>query len=102
MDIYQSYEDSDLMFKRLRRELCDIRTYLRRLLRGVKRANVQRRGFINALIASVSDLLKQSDCKQQFLLCEVGKLAEIIYNGNQRYTRGQEGIGADDDDYLVI
>ena len=50
------------------------------------------------LIRAATELLRATDCEQQFLLCELGKISVVVLTLSQNYARdGGMGDGESDD-----
>ena len=90
-DAVSSYTKSQKYLRRLRTEL---RGILRTLITKQKSLR-SRRGRL--LVRATKELLHATDCEQQFLLSELGKISEVVFNLSQNYARSA-GMGDGDSD----
>ena len=94
-DAVSGYHKSTRAFRRLRKELRGIIRQLRKKLK--KDQSAIKRGRVVMLVEAAEQLLNATDCEQQFLLCELGKVSAIVLNESSSYRR-DAGMGDGDSD----
>ena len=95
-DALASFGKSRTALRRLRAELRGILRKLVRMQRCLRTPVAKGRGQL--LIRAATELLRATDCEQQFLLCELGKISVVVLTLSQNYARdGGMGDGESDD-----
>jgi len=89
--ILRPVEDRWRVLKQLRRELHSIAATLQRRVRRC-RAQPRTKARWQELAVAGQELLDSSDCTQQLLLCELGRLASIVLVMSKMYAR-DVGVG---------
>ena len=97
-DAMESFDSSSKVLRKLRDELRSILGKLRRCARR-RGLSATAKAWWNLLVESAEDLLNSTDCGQQFLLCELGKISNIVLMMSKAYKRDNpEAIGDGDDE----